>query len=547
MRWILLFACALSALAQPKVNGVRTLATVGDRSVIAKGSVFEVLGEGLGASNLTADVPYPRDLGGVSILFGTTEAFLVSTSASRLVGIAPASLATGDASVAVRFDGKTSNAVKVRIAATNFGVVTDTGTFGGLAAGPFSWASPIAAGGATIELDATGLGPIADVADNDFAPENNLYPDAVLLIGSVEVPLSYLGRNPARPGFDRIVATLPAEGLPTGCSVPARIRNGDAISLTFTLPFLAPDQTACVHPLGLSPEALSTLANGGSIVRGGFFLLRGIGESLAGGRVFESNTDAFSGGFVRYSAESIALQTAQTLLSGVYDANGCVIYDAVDGQPGTYLDAGDKVQLEDPSWSLAIARGTGLSLNQYNIVLDSIPANPFLPSPKLRFNPGVHKLTGTGGADVGPFSVEIKVSPQLQWTNMAATTEIDSAADLTLNFTGAVADDEITASGLVRGPAPEEPSKIVNRVWTCVARGAAGKIVAPSAMLRKLPKVSAAELANPASGRYSSLSLGQYNPRDHGNFRAPLVAGGETEITGFLFNYTFSKTPVPVR
>jgi len=46
---------------------------------------------------------------------------------------------------------------------------------------------------------------------------------------------------------------------------------------------------------------------------------------------------------------------------------------------------------------------------------------------------------------------------------------------------------------LVRGPAPEQPSKIVSRVWTCVARGTAGKIVAPSAMLRKLP-TNAADL-----------------------------------------------------
>jgi len=492
MRWMLLLAGALSALAQPKILSVRTLATVSDRSVIAKGSVFEVIGEALGPDS-SADVPYPRELGGVTILLGSTEAFLISTSASRLVAIAPKSLATGDASVAVRIDGKTSNAVKVKIVETNFGVVTNTGSFGGLAAGPFSWVTPIAAGGATIELDATGLGPVADVAENDFPPEANLYPDAVLSIGDVEVPVSYLGRNPSRPGFDRIVVTLPAERLPTGCAVPARIRNGDAVSLTFTLPLLAPDQTVCVHPLGLSPEGLSTLADGGSIVRGGFFLTRLIGESLAGGRVFESNTDAFSGGLVRYTAESVALQTAQTLISGVYDANGCVIYDAVDGQPGTYLDAGDKVQLDDPSWNLAIARGMGLSLHQYNIILDSTPANPFVPSPKLRFNAGAHRLTGTGGAEVGPFSVEIKVSPQLKWTNMAATTEINTAADLTLSFTGAAADDEITASGLVRGPAPEQPSKIVSRVWTCVARGTAGKIVAPSAMLRKLP-TNAADL-----------------------------------------------------
>jgi uncharacterized protein (TIGR03437 family) len=561
---LLLLVCAFAALTQPvlaqpplpqpKIAGVRTLATVSDKTALARGSAFEVTGEGLGpAEGETGSVPYPQSLGGATLRIGGSDAFLIYASSTQLVGIVPSALPAGAAyPVSATFGGRTSNSVAVSVVESNFGLLTDTGRFGGLASGrvagqTFTIASPIPAGGAVLELDATGLGPIAGVEGNDFPPDSNLYPEAILTIGSLDLPVAYLGPNPLRPGFDRIAVTLPSDNLPSGCAVPARIRNGDTASLTFTLPLLAADQTSCVHPLGLSPEALSAIASGGSIVRGGLSLDRVVGESLAGGRVFESNTDSFSGGFVRFSAESIAEQTAQTLISAAYDSNGCVIFDAVDGQPGTYLDAGEKIQVTDPSWNYTVTRGVGQSLNQYNVLLDNGLTIPGLSTPKLRFNPGRHTLTGNGGADVGPFSVELNISPQMRWTNMAAITEVNTAADLIIEFTGAGPNDRIAASGAVRGPAPEDPTRIVTRVWTCLARGNAGRITAASTMLAKLPRVSAAELANPNSGRFSSLSLGQDNPAELGQFKAPLAAGGETDVVVFRFNYTYSKTPLPVR
>ena len=106
----------------------------------------------------------------------------------------------------------TSNAVAVKVAARNFGPVTNLGSAGGAALGrtiPSDGSDPTALSlgnaaetGSTIEIDATGLGPI-ESADNELPSENNLEPGALLVIGGVEIPVAYLGRNPGRPGFDR--------------------------------------------------------------------------------------------------------------------------------------------------------------------------------------------------------------------------------------------------------------------------------------------------------------------------------------------------------
>lgn len=567
MKLILFAASLIPALAAvPKIadnTGVRTLASVENRNILARGSAFEVTGEGLGpAEPQAAEIPYPQDLAGVSIQLtseasGETTAYLVSLSATRLVAIVPSSAAAGDYKVTVKTGDGVSAGFAVKIVDANFGIITNTGGFGGAAAGrtlsgeeavPITLVHAIHPG-ASIELDATGLGPSLDeAADNGFPPDANAYPDALLLIGDLEIPVTYLGRNPTRPGFDRLAVTLPEQGLPSGCAVPARLRlNEGTVSLTFTLPILAVDEEACVHPLGLSPESLATLAEGGTVIRGGFQLVNQVGQSIAGGRIFESNVDQFSGGFVRYTAEAIAQQTAQTLISAAYDDHGCVIFDAVDSAPGVYVDAGPALRLEDPAWGLDVTRGAGLSLNQYNVTLDYGQVIPGVTNPMLRFQPGRHVLSGTGGEVVGPFSVELDVSTKAVWSNMAAIAEIDTEHDLTLTFSGGAPGDWVAASGLVRGPAPEAVEKTVSRVWTCVAKGSDGQIVVPFTLLRKLPKVTSAQVADPRSGRYSSLSLGSSNARGMGTFRAPLTAGGSTELTGFEFTYSYSKAPVSVR
>ncbi len=574
---LLLFGSAASAVASfaaaPKITpktGVQTLATVADRTVLAAGSVFEITGEALGpADPIAAEVPYPQTLGEVtaqitSVADATTSwpAFVISVSASRIVALVPSAVPPGDYNVTASFNSETSNAFQVKIASASFGLLTSTGVFAGMAQGrvlvdgidpaAISFTNPIAAG-ATIEFDATGLGPI-DTADNEFPAEANLSPDAVLVIGGggLQFPVTYLGRNPAKPGYDKLVLTVPADAaLPSGCLVSAQVKIGDSLTVPFTLPLLAPGETVCSPPLGMTPEGLATLLAGGSIIRGSFTLVRLFGQTSAGSLTVESKVDSMSGGFARFTAGMIADQIARSVYAATYDVNGCKIYDALaGGLSPEYVDAGPSLRLTDPSWQVDLPRSAAPALNQYNLTLNSLfngaPA-PGQNTPKLLMSPGRHTLTGAGGAVIGPFSVNLDVSTEMVWTNMSEIKEVDSSKDLVLTFSGAGPNDTVTASALVKGPAPEDPSKIVSRIWECLAKGADGKVVAPSYILQKLPKVTAGELADGRSGRYSSLTLASYNPDGTGIFRAPLTAGGSTELIPFIFSYTSSKVPVPVK
>jgi uncharacterized protein (TIGR03437 family) len=568
---IALPASALAAAPSiAEKTGVRTLASVENRSILARGSAFEVTGSDLGPPEETAvaEIPYNTEFAGVTVRLTSTkdagitaDAFVLSASATRITAIIPSTTAAGEYSVTTTYAGESSsNSFKVKIADSGFGMLTNTGTTGGLVQGRIlaegadpsriTFANPIPSGGASLQLDATGLGPI-DSADNELPAENNLYPEASLMIGDLEIPITYLGRNPQRPGYDLILVTLPPDTLPAGCMVPARLHFGEFTSLPFSLPILGAGETGCKHPLGLSPEGLETVLNGGSIVRGGFTLTRVYGESSAGGRTFRSEGDQLSGGFLQLTPEDLARMAAAAAVVNVYDADGCTVYDSMNGDsPTVFVDAGPRLTLVDPSWNIAVPRGTGQSLNQYNIslntLLDGAPI-PGLVSPRLRFGPGPHNISGPGGAVVGPFSVDLEVSPEMVWSNMSDVKEVDTSKELVLTFTGAAPDDTVIGTQLVEGPAPEDPSKIVSRVWLCQVKGSAGRIVAKPGVLQRMPRVSAAELANPRSGRYSSLTVGSYNPEGAGIFRAPLVNGGQTEPAAFIFNYTWAKTPVPVR
>jgi hypothetical protein len=269
---------------------------------------------------------------------------------------------------------------------------------------------------------------------------------------------------------------------------------------------------------------------------------------------FETTIDQFAGGFVSFTAAEIAHVTALSLLVAGYDSNRCYVLDSLDSPTGgVYVDAGESIGLAGPGWSVSAPRGKTVEtgLNVYGITLDSrfngvpLPIQP--PPPGLIIQPGKHTITGSGGAFIGPFTADLDVSTELKWTNVDAVTEIDTARDLTFLYSGAGPDDVITANGLVKGPAPEAPTKMVNRIWQCLAKGSDGRLVVPASVLQKLPRVSAAELASPASGRYSSMSLASYNPTGTGLFKAPLTAGGTTEIVPFIFSYVYSKSPVPVK
>ncbi len=228
----LLAAClmlASAAWAAPKISakGVRSVASVKE-STIARGSVFLVLGSELGpAEGMKGEVPYPADLNGLAVTVATPDgaatyqAYVREANAGRVVAILPSAVPAGEFEVTVSRSGETSNKVKVNVVDAAFGLATQTVVAGGpvVALTRPAEGDPARIGfvtsakpGQTIEIWATGYGP-SEKPDNEFPDEANLVEGAVAVVGTKEVPVSYLGRHPGQPGYQRVVLTLPESEL----------------------------------------------------------------------------------------------------------------------------------------------------------------------------------------------------------------------------------------------------------------------------------------------------------------------------------------------
>jgi hypothetical protein len=96
-------------------------------------------------------------------------------------------------------------------------------------------------------------------------------------------------------------------------------------------------------------------------------------------------------------------------------------------------------------------------------------------------------------------------------------------------------------SGTSRGPAPEDASRTVNRVFICYAPANAGKLTVPASVLAQMP-ASAGDERSPGS-----LFVQQWPVDPIASFKAPLVAGGETETSYFTFSIGGLKAPIPYR
>jgi len=509
-----------------------------------------------------AEVPYPQELAGVTVTLSAVDdgtvlsAYLVSAAAGQIV--VPSEAAADDYTVTASYGGETSNAFNVTVADANFGVITNTNAAGGLADArilpPVTEPAAVtyvngATPGATLEFSAAGLATTGE-PDNEYPAEANLIGGAVLLIGGQEAALTYIGRDPARPGYNKILVTLPATDLPLGSTVMFQLRFGETTTTAFSIPITAEPATPCENTIGISAEGLQTLAHSGDIVRGGMSLARVIAAVSSGNFLYEIKSDQFSGGFVSYTAQAIAAMKARSqFLRDTLGAQNCTVFTPIQADDGgVYVDAGDTLALAGPTWTLEMPR-TPTAPNVYSLLLAqeivgiTIPPQPgALNSP---FVAGRYSLDGPGGAVVGPFSKEIDVSEQFVWTNGPGLNSVDPNNDLILTWTGGAPDDMVQVGATVRGFAPEDLSKIVDRVFQCSALPSAGQIVIPSTILMQMPIFTSQTAGGPGNTFSSTLSVAHTSPwNDSVSFEAPLVAGGNTASAALVFGYTYARAPV---
>ncbi len=494
-------ACAFpgAAMAVPAITQILNNSSGTPKGMpnygIAPSSLFIVTGSGLadpGAPVLQdSSAGLPLTLNGASITVVvngvTTHPALYYTSPTQIAAVLPAATPVGAGTLTVTYNGAVSAAASIQVVQSavgfnhfnqisiplgkfnpnvDIGVATDNST------GALLTFTNSGAPGEVIVLWATGLG--ADPADSDtkFASA----PHAVntpmqIFIGGVQATVLYQG-SAGYPGVNQIDVTIPST-VPTGCYVPLVAVTGNIVSNTVVFPIHVGGGT-CVEPSrGTQIAGDEILKDTQDTLRGGVLNLGQANNTNAAGA--RTVTNSTNGGFSKISG----LLAGATGRSGIITPGGCWSAPEVAGGPlsVTLLDAGS-IMLTGPA-GLSVALVPQLGAYSANLAAGAIPSTG-----------GAFTFTGSGGADVGPFTSTVTFSnPIFNWTNQSAAASVDRTQGLTITWTGGnpgtfvFIGGSLTASGLTAA-------------YGCRVPVEAGQFTVPSYILLGMPAGSGSTMVN---------------------------------------------------
>lgn len=469
------FLVAVSAFAQQVTVSSAAATGVG----IAPGSIAAV---SLSGANVV--VPDPSTVSIQLQSQGSAQAItlpVLSSSPLQYWVMVPADFPLGPAAFTLAVAGSAYPGVQVDVAAVAIGLFASSGQGIGpaLAQNVAASVSPStnqltnpALPGQYVTLWATGLGTAAT-------------PDVTVELAGELIRPSFAGHSPGIPGVDQVNFAVPA-GAFTGCYVPLTVRAGDTVSNQVTIA-IAGTPGACAHPLGLTPDQMQTLDQGGAIPFGsvttlGFIASPSFDPSIPGYTRYESASAIFPqrGAFDIFLIAQPQQPDARYFSCSFQSSGAVAVLRAGDfGGPGG-------------AFTLTGPAGRQLALNSpvaglYSASLDppvAVPSPTQLPPPF--FVPGAWQMAAAGDAFIGPFQQSFTLPPQVLWTNRDSLGTISRAADAAIAWDppGYSPSDVMTASLTGAGP----------RSIFCAAPAQAGNLVLPKALLQQFPASSAASL-----------------------------------------------------
>ena len=270
----LLFASSSLAAAAPLLTGVYNAASwvpAGlPNSSIAEGSIFTLIGTGMGPGDLVKVSSYPlptsQGLAGTSIqvtVAGVTNAcIMVYTFATQVAAILPSSTPVGAGTLTLTYQGA-QGSIPITVVKNSLGIfaVNEEGSGPGVITNlsyqvqvPTNAAHP----GDNLVLWGTGLGPVTGDETEPPVPVD-LGTGVQIFVGGQPANVLYGGRG-SSPGLDQINFTVPG-GL-NGCYVSVVAQVNGVVSNFTTIPIAAPGQTYCSDgSAGLSAANLAKLQN----------------------------------------------------------------------------------------------------------------------------------------------------------------------------------------------------------------------------------------------------------------------------------------------
>jgi uncharacterized protein (TIGR03437 family) len=508
-----LLVTAVAALGQPSINigGVVNSASYIPpglpNSGIAQGSLFIIKGKKLGACGtvVAGEFPLKTAMGGTSIKVGTRDAWMVYVVACRgkdaggindypdqLAAVLPSDTPIGNAQVTVTYNGQTSAPVTAQIVRSTFGAFTinqgGTGPFViqnfiSQSNQPVNTRFVSASPNQTVILWGTGLGPITPSQDNGPGPVGNIAGTTVdVYVGGKKVVPTYFGRSPCCSGIDQIVFTVPT-GV-EGCNVPVTVVvNG--IPSNFGTLSVAPAGQTCSDPNGYSAADLNRLASLQNIGLGIISLARVKMTIDLGIPGVPGIDQVFDAGFADFERLTQSQFMGGESSSGGITPGACYVTAANElveeaTLPRIGLDAGN---------AITAARQGGASKQLIKNALGGVwLKGTYMNDPTVLgtwIEPGNWTITGPGGPDVGAFSLNLVVPPNLTWDNRAQITSVTRSQGVTVTWSGGDPNSFVVISG-------SSVSGKAMGTFYCIERVPVKQFAVPAWVLAALPATGSA-------------------------------------------------------
>lgn len=455
-------------------------------SGIAPGALFIIKGTGMAdptaqailQSSASPGIPLTFNGASLSVTVNGTTVYpgIYYATATQIAAVLPAATPLGAGTVSVTYNGSAAGTAAIQVVSAALGL----GTYNGLAIATnpvtgalYTYTNSIKPGD-TIVLWGSGLGAISADSDTVFTstPHAATVP-LQIYIGGVQATVLYAGDS-GYPGVNQLDVTVPLS-VSSGCNVSLVAVSGSGSILTTSNSTAIPVAASggvCSDPLfGTDGNATTTLSGKTSINTGTVLLAHSVSPGSTAGTT--QTNDIAEASFIKSAGGSVT--TSGTRAS----VGSCSVTQTITSTAGTStttgLDAGI-ISVTGPSASATLASlgsaSPGLSLAQL--------ATGFIPS-----TGGAFTFKGTGGADVGSFSVTVNFpNPAVAWTNQAAAATINRVSGASFTWTGGAANSYVEITG------SSSASSGATGSFYCFAPASAGQFTVPNFVLLGLPSGS---------------------------------------------------------
>ena len=516
-RWLaVLLLPSIGILAQPTISLPALSSAVARApgmpgSGIAQGSIFSIYGSALGPATWIEANQFPLQtmLGGtsVTVTVGGTQvsAIILGTDSNQVNAILPSITPVGSGTFTVTYSGQTSSPASIQVVSNAFGMYTFNQQGSGQAIATdanyqLNTIVHVFHPNDYVVLWGTGLGPING---NDAAapPVGSLPTQVTVYVGNTSANVSYQGRSGCCSGLDQIIFQVPA-GV-AGCYVPVAVETGGITGNigNFATIAVAESGGTCSDSV-MGQDLVNQLAAGQNVSFGYIRLYDKSSNSQPG---FSSIAGVYDFGTTTFSQYTPA--TAGLAEYGV-STGYCAAVDCSYGCSSVMMDGTSDMADESPAQldagTLTVHFAPVTTLTQqsppggyYGSVLST--------NGRYLWASETYPVTGTGGAAVGPFSVNAvtssKIAATLAFTGITPQQTVPLGSDLALQWTGG--DPALQGSNVTIVATSYSGDLTQAGLVMCTAPVSKQAFTIPKRLLAALP----------VSGKagYGQLSIGQYN------------------------------------